>query len=215
MVTCTQCGAARDAQFVNGAVTAPCTNCGSMAVTVGLAVDMRAELGFTGTLEMEWKPAPSGLAWLDRWNYLRHERALVSGPIPGSPTIVDDIRRAYERLTDYIVKEFHLRDCLIDDGARTGIAQSQIDNALRASGTLTLLADVANTVKHIRLDRPPWSGEYPNIGQPSGSTSEGTWRLRLPITHKGKTWEGADLAYDALNEWWTVLTRLGLAAQHP
>jgi hypothetical protein len=217
-VRCTQCGAARDKEFVNGAPTAPCTACGSMAVTVALTADIRAALTFTGRLDMEWSPAPSGLAWLDRWKYLCHERATVTGPPTERLRSAEAVHRAEERLTSFMVMEFHLRDCLISDRAKTGIARGKINKAIKSNPTVSLLADVANTVKHVHLNQPPWSGSYPTIGQPSGTTAdcpEDAWRLNLPILHDGKTVEAADLARVAMDEWWTLLCGWGLPAHKP
>ena len=82
----------------------------------------------------------------------------------------------------------------------------------QGDGTLALLADLANLEKHVKLNRPPRSGDVPTInveGLQRGS-GEGGWRLKATITHQGTTLDGLDVVSAVVESWRRQLKSWGL-----
>ncbi len=58
---------------------------------------------------------------------------------------------------------YHLKDWIKNDGAVPTAARQAVESYIRGDRSLRLCADICNSLKHLRLDRPR-SGESPAFG---------------------------------------------------
>jgi hypothetical protein len=87
-----------------------------------------------------------------------------------------------------------------------------VENAINASATLALLADLANLDKHRKLTNKPRSGAVPIIGSVSADGDSGSagWHLRVPIRHGSHEIDGVAFATEIVGEWRAHLQKWGL-----
>jgi hypothetical protein len=112
----------------------------------------------------------------------------------------------------FYVKAYHLKDDIRIGAPLT--AASAVEAAVSDHPDLALLCDLANLVKHGRLDRPPRSGYVPSFvswaGRQLPGEAETNWRLDLVIEHNGITIDGLDFVQRSVAAWRQVLDQWGL-----
>jgi hypothetical protein len=91
-------------------------------------------------------------------------------------------------------------------------AQAEVEAKLSASPALCLLADLANTEKHVLPTRGPRSGKRPQVADYFGEPSPNRigWRARLSIKHGQFQVDGLQAAENAVSAWRQLLLSWGL-----
>ncbi len=116
-----------------------------------------------------------------------------------------------QQLFSFFIQVFHLRDALIAVEKLAGMPSAKdVNEAIRSDPRLSLMADLANSDKHVELTRKPWSGLKPSVESLSGEDCDGGWRLRVKILHGDKHLDGLSVARDAINAWAEKLRSWGL-----
>lgn len=150
------------------------------------------------------RPGDQGQDWDRRWQDIEAEVANLFQPFT-TPMTGPAIQAARQRLLDFYVTAYHLKDDLISSSAVTGVPRKTIENAISNDPDLALLADLANLRKHRKLNRTPRSGHVPTELSRAGTYLPGApspgWRLDLVIIHNGATLDGLDLAQRSVAAW--------------
>lgn len=157
-------------------------------------------------------PADQTRDWRRRWREIQRQDHELMAPLP-SPMTSDAIHTARQRLHNFYVQAYHLKDSLIADASATGVSRVQVEAAINQEPFLALLADLANMEKHVALGRQPRSGAVPQFGRASGSSkglADPGWRIQLVIQHGTQQLDGLNVADDAVKAWRRVLTNWGL-----
>jgi hypothetical protein len=169
---------------------------------------LTAEVAMAGSIAVAMTPQDSAGNWRQRWHGIQRDVELVTANIAGTMS-GDAIKTARDRLLDFYVRTYHLKDALIVEGA---VPNGTLEAMISADADLALLADLANLDKHGRLTRRARSGVVPIIREVKGEgSSDGSgWRLVVDIDHGTRFVEGVAFARRAVDAWSNQLTRLGL-----
>jgi hypothetical protein len=201
-INCPRCGAERPAEIAAMTDRPPCPECGEpgIAIRVGVA----EEIDIAAEVELALQPNDQSRGWRQRWSEIRAQLDKIVAPRT-EPLSGDAVKAAATELKSFYIQAYHLRDALKTE------TSAPVDDTITNDSTLALLADLANVVKHVRLDRPPRPApEIMNIQGNQPGSGQGGWRLTMEISHKGKTIDGLDFAEKAVAAWERHLKRWGL-----
>jgi hypothetical protein len=209
-VSCPKCGAERPAEIAQTVPRPPCPKCGAKGIAIQLGI--AEELTASDELTVGMSPGDQSRGWSRRWSDIQDDlnrlTATQETQLSGK-----GILEARHQLFAFYVHAYHLKDALKAESGPLGLSEEAIEKAITAEPALALLADLANLDKHLNLDRPPRSGDVPQIGNATGlqgGSGEGGWRLRQPITHHGQESDGVKIAEDAVAAWERLLSSWGL-----
>jgi predicted RNA-binding Zn-ribbon protein involved in translation (DUF1610 family) len=215
---CSSCGADRGLRPPNAPPTTPCPNCGSTAITVSVTAAATVSLSAAANPSLGLAPPPPGSAWLVHWNYLVPKLALVTGVQP-EPMGSLALRRAERDLLGFIENVHQLAAQMQAEGSVLGLPAGAVKAAIEAHPILSLIADVADNHKHARQPLRKRKGQVgPLIGQPVSkhpTPMDPAWTVGILINDRGKESDAADLAREAMECWWSILTGWDLPAQRP
>ena len=154
--------------------------------------------------------------WRTKWDAIQRRFSELTQP-RNETMGKESLTNAQNDFHDYFVSSSHLRDALIKEkpGHLHGMLDEDAGKAVRdqikASPPLSLLADICNVIKHVELDKPPWTGHVPKISAVIGiAQKDGSWLPSLTIEHAGQQKDGISVAEAALSGWKGVLTKWGL-----
>jgi len=209
-VSCPKCGAARPAEIAQIAPRPPCPECGAqgIAITMGVATEVNVAMKLRAAI----RPGDQSRGWERRWADINTELQRLLAP--RTVTLSGDAVLANRReLLSFYVHAYHLKDALKEEAGTAGIGEAEVEAAIGADPDLALLVDLANLDKHLKLRRPPRSGDVPRIGEVQGSqagSGEGGWRLEQVIEHRRQNLDGLTVARNAVSAWHRLLTKWGL-----
>ncbi len=165
-VSCPKCGVARPADLAQTIPRPPCPECGAqgIAISVGIA----SELSLASELQVAIRPKDQTHGWERRWANIQAELQRLLAPRDGTLSGAA-VHAAQRELLGFYVRAYHVKDALKVEAPATGVSGPEIEAAVDADPDLALLVDLANVVKHLKLNRPPRSGDEPHIGQVQGS----------------------------------------------
>jgi hypothetical protein len=176
-------------------------------------VSIATELNISSEVSVGLRPGQQSRDWHRRWTEIKRELSSVDAPRTDELS-GDGVHAAVHQLQSVYIQTYHLKDALIADASSHGISGQTIESAITSDPDLSLLADLANTDKHFKLNKPPRSGDAPTVdaqGVQSGSGQRG-WRLALTISHKCKTQGGIEFARRAVDAWRRHLAGWGLTS---
>lgn len=221
--TCSVCGAPWPPEGSPGG----CPECGATSrdVSIGPAVEVDTAQPLRASKAVQIGPAIEvdtarplyieGISvahprdWKQRWDEILRDLASLDAPRTNEPSR-ENILEAGRELGTFFVRANELRDALSADPTPT-VTKGQIQTALKKDGNLALLADLANVIKHVKLDKPPWSGQAPSITRYSAlrAGSGESWWLKYEIVHGGLR-DGLQVARDSVEAWRRQLSGWGL-----
>ena len=199
-VSCSTCGIPRRPELAQRTDRPACPQCGGTSLTIGDSVDESGSA--TNHLETELIPGNQARDWKQRWKLVVDE--LRSIQLPHTETQSgESIHAALQRLLNFFISTYHLKDALKDAASGPGLSSSDVEDAVTTDARLALLADLANLDKHLTLSRPPRSGTVPAIERISGvdEPGGGGWQLSVQIRHGASMLDGLAVAHDAIKAW--------------
>jgi hypothetical protein len=202
-VSCPACGAGRPAEIASLADRPPCPECGAsgIAIELGIAEEVNVAQGITVGI----RPVDQARDWRRTWDDITTQLAEIATP-RAEQLSGDAVKAAAAELEAFFVRAYQLKDALNAEPS------AGAEDAINTDPTLALLADLANLVKHYNL-KTTRSGSKPTIdsiaGEQAGSGERG-WRLRMEISHMGKTIDGLDFAAQAVGAWERQLKGWGM-----
>lgn len=214
---CTNCGTDRGLRPPSAPPPTPCPNCGSRAISLSVTLAASATSSAAANPSIAIGQPPSGSAWLVRWNDLVARLATVTGMQHAQLSSVA-VRQAALELLDFIVSLFHFEDLMYVEEAALQLGTGAVASAIKRESTLDLVADVANTQKHVKLTRKLRSAGAPTFGPAFNkhpTPMDPAWTVSIHIDHCGKDVEADQLASEAMDCWWSILTGWNLPAQRP
>jgi hypothetical protein len=201
LVRCKECGRFRPSELGSAADRSPCPHCQGTALIIGASAHLTGEGTLTALPTL--LPGDQGQGWDRRWQDIETEAANLVQPLT-TPMTGRAIQAARQRLLDFYVTAYHLKDDLIRSSAVTGVPKQVVENAVTNDPDLALLADLANLRKHGKLNRVR-SGHTPREVSRAGTALPGApspgWRLSLVIVHNGAMLDGLDLAQRSVTAW--------------
>lgn len=205
-VSCPECGAERPAELAQTAPRPPCPECGARGIAIRLGI--ADEVNVVDELTVGMSPGDQSRGWHRRWRDT--QKALHRLTEPRTAQLSGDaILEARRELLAFYVHAYHIKDALKAESGSIGLSGQTIEEAITAEPALALLADLANLDKHLNLNRPPRSGDVPQIADATGlqgGSGKGGWHLYQPIVHRGQERDGLEIAEDAVAAWGRVLT---------
>jgi len=204
-VSCPECGAERPADIAQTAPRPPCPECGAKGIAIRLGI--AEELDTAEELTVGMSPNDQSRGWNRRWRDIQKSLHRLTEPQTVQLSGEAVLEARHELLAFYI-HAYHLKDALKTESASLGLSEKAIEEAITAEPALALLTDLANLDKHINLNRPPRSGDIPQIGDAAGfqaGSGEGGWRLHQPIKHHGQKRDGLEIAEEAVAAWERLL----------
>lgn len=209
--TCTGCGAVCDSAV--GTQTGACAVCSQQGVHLTFGdVGGRGALHFGGSVRAMWSCAPAGGAdWVAHWLALPDHVARATRGRPGSPS-ARELAAANEELRGLFTGLYHFKDQLLHE-LPGGLTKGTIEARVDSDPALALVADVANTYKHVKLTRRLRSGTAPEIRRAVAVLDHQAagWTVGVVIQHGDDTVDGVELAKRALAAWARALADWGLA----
>lgn len=187
-----------------------CSVCGEQGIAIRLGI--AEELDTADSISVAMRPGDQAQGWRRRWSDVKEQLPSLLAPREGELSGVA-ILAARAELLSVFVRSYHIKDALCAEASALGLTREVIEEAITADPDLALLADLANLDKHLRLDRPPRSGNVPVIEDASGvqtGSGEGGWMLDLPIRHAGAVRDGLDVATVTTAAWAKLLEGWGL-----
>lgn len=201
-VSCGSCG--RDRSEDAGVACSPRTPCPDCNATiVNFSRPLATVIGFAVSLSSSLVPAQQDRDWRLRWQNICDRLGQVAGP-QTTPRSGSAIHSAEQSLFEWFVSAYHLKDHLI---AEQMVSAQDVEDAIMASPTLALLADLANLDKHRTLTDPPRSGDVPMIVRVADESVGVSWRLLVDIRHKGRLIDGCSFARMVVDEWRNLLEK--------
>lgn len=153
----------------------PCSVCGEWGIAIRLGI--AEELDTADSISVAMRPGDQTQDWRRRWADAKEQLPRLRAPrkdkLSGS-----SILAARAELLSFFVRSHHIKDALCAEASPLGLSRETIEEAITAAPDLALLADLANLDMHLRLDRPPRSGNVPVIEEASGvqaGSGEGGW----------------------------------------
>lgn len=193
-VSCPNCGASRPSTLASTVPRPACSVCGEQGIAIRLGI--AEEVNTAESISVAMRPGDQRQDWQRRWSDVEEQLPRLLAPreekLSGSA-----IFAARAELLSFFVRSYHIKDALCSEASTLGLTRETIEEAITADPELSLLADLANLDKHLRLNRPPRSGSVPLIEDASGvqaGSGEGGWTLELPIRHAGTVRDGLDVA---------------------
>jgi hypothetical protein len=181
----------------------PCPECGASGIAIKLGI--AEEVNIAQSMTVGIRPVDQARGWHRTWDDITTKLAEISTP-RAEQLSGDAVKAAAAELEGFFVQAYQLKDALkAEPSARP-------EDAINTDPTLALLADLANLVKHYNL-KTTRSGSRPTIDSIQGDqpgSGEGGWRLKMEISHGGKTIDGLDFAAQAVAAWEHQLKGWGL-----
>lgn len=197
-INCANCNAARPAELAEAPLPRPaCPHCG------GTSVVINAEFTSTFSSECNFVPsitlgAPNSNLWR-RWEDLNAELARLNTPIHGVMSR-ERIYQACDHIQSFVVSAYNFKDALKHEANLLGITRSAIEGAFNTDPRLSLLADLANLIKHSSLTKAARSGSVPAFVSHGGDgigASE-MWLPRLTILHNNQKLDALEVVNNAM-----------------
>jgi hypothetical protein len=183
-VSCPECGTERPAEIAQTVPRPPCPECGAKGIAIRLGI--AEEIDIAGELTVAMSPNDQSRGWVRRCSDAQTGLRRMTDPrtMQLSGAAVLEARR---ELLDFYVRAYHIKDALKTESGSLGLSEKAIEGAMAADPALALLTDLANLDKHLNLNRPPRSGDIPQIGDATGvqrgsGKAAGGYSNRLSIT---------------------------------
>lgn len=207
-LTCRNCGASQPEPLDTSLGYPNCNRCGARGWHIDVTITECANASNV-VLETLTPGGDTARDWNSRWQSIQAELKSLSESSMETMS-GDTIFARRDRLCNWYVQAYHLKDALKDAASTLRIAPQAIETAINDDLRLALLADLANQDKHGQLNRAR-SGYVPNIGAPSGSdVLPRGWILKLPVNHGPRTLDGLEIAGEAVAAWREKLEAWGL-----
>lgn len=205
---CRNCGASQPEPLDTSLGYPNCNRCGARGWHIDVTITECANASNV-VLETLTPGGDTARDWNSRWQSIQAELKSLSES--SMETMSRDAIFAWrDRLCNWYVLAYHLKDALKHAASTLGINRQAIETAITSDPRMALLADLANHEKHSQLDRPR-SGYAPKIGAPSGSdVLPRGWILKLPVNHGPRTIDGLEIAREAVAAWREKLEAWGL-----
>jgi hypothetical protein len=122
----------------------------------------------------------------------------------------------FDDVLSFFMHCHHLRDWVKNDST-SGYSETEVMAFVRANEVLAIVADICNGAKHLKRDRPPESGEQPNIREqnlvlvlgPGLREGKADYRVRIEVwvEHKSQLVDAFDVATEAMVLWEEFLSK--------
>ena len=131
MVRCKVCGRFRPSELGSAVDRPPCPHCQGTALIIGAS----AYLTGVGTLVAlpTLLPGDQGQGWERRWQDIEAEAANLLQPVT-APMTGPAIQATRQRLLDFYVLAYHLKDDLKSSSGITGVSRQTVENAVSVTG---------------------------------------------------------------------------------
>lgn len=205
-VVCGGCGGPRPSDYTNREPgdRQPCPKCGSTNLRWLISVNIQAVSSSSTSLSVTYTDTED---WRRYHDNLHRQLPMLDQSHMG-PSSREAVADAVATQDSFLVAAYHLGDSIWNS---TQVKEDEVRSAVRNNGDLALLADVANTVKHVILTSTPKTGEAPQREDPTAAGQpDGTWRLLHRYRHKGSAPEALDIARRGLAAWDDALRAWGL-----
>ena len=206
VVRCKGCGRFRPSELASSTDPPSCPQCQGTALIIGGSAHVSGKGTVTALPTL--LPGDQGQGWDRRWQDIQDEAANLLQPLTTQMS-GQAIQAARQRVQDFYVAAYHLKDDLKRSSAVIGVPGKAVEHAVSGDADLALLADLANLRKHGQLSQPPRSGHVPKELSRAGTYLPGTpspgWRLNLVIEHNGVALDGLDLVRRSVDAWRRIL----------
>lgn len=177
----------------------PCPACGSTAQHYKVTATETVRV--TASAKWEMTPGEQGRDWAVRLDDLERRAASVARERTAAIDR-DAVVGAAAEAKALVVDLYSFKDHLKDASAVHGVPGADIEAHVSNTPTLSLLADLANTIKHGALNKPPRSGAAPTIRDAAAASgTDGGWRVRVPFNHRGDSHDATAFTAAAAAEW--------------
>ena len=101
---------------------------------------------------------------------------------------------------------FHLKDWIENDDTVKSLAKGKVKNFIKQDECMSVCADICNSIKHLKLTKPPWSDQDPKFGGRKFSLSLGgepepIIKVKFSIETKTGTIDAFELASECVRKW--------------
>lgn len=210
-IQCYQCGISRSLSDLTDAGVIPCPNCGSRKLASNTTANASGSAIAVAHGSMARKAQPRD--WSHRWSEVQREYQLISiYHSSDTPLSQELLESGATSLLHFFVHTFSIRDALAQ---AFPTRQAEIFSKF-TSGKLGLLADLANTEKHVTLSRQPKSGQRPLASRYLDDfDSEGNWRADVEIQHGASMLLGQSVAKEIMDSLETLVAEFQKNAPAP